>query len=105
MSWNDPFKPPDGDPFKPFGNVPGQDKPGEIPSSFSTPSTQGRTNPVGKGPHSPNYRNPTDPPGFGTKEPLDPAYSNPLDRPSTDNSLADGLFKSQNSFNTGGNKK
>lgn len=104
MSFNDPFKPPGGDPFKPFDKGPGQDKPGEIPSSFTTPSTQGRSNPDGKGPHSPTYRNPLDPPGFGTKEPLDPAYRNPLDPPNVDNSMADGLFKSFNFFKTGGKK-
>lgn len=93
MSSNDPFKPPGS----------GQDKSGKIPSSFSTPSTQGRQNPVGKGAHSPTYRNPLDPPGFGTKEPLDPAYKNPFDNFS---SPADGQFSGKHSknFNTGGKK-
>lgn len=104
MSFNNPFKPPDKDPFNPFSSGSGKDdKPGEIPSSFTTPSTQGRQNPDGKGPHSPMLRNPLDPPGFGTKESLDPAYKNPFDNFS---SPADGLYsgKSQDPFKTGGKK-
>ena len=97
MSENNPFKPPDG-----FD----QKETGKIPDSFSTPSTQGRANPDGKNALSPTYRNPTDPPGFGTKEPLDPAYRNPLDPANVGNSMADSplLSKSQDPFKTRGKK-
>ncbi len=60
-------------------------------NSFTTPSTQGRTN--SKTSLSPFYRNPLDISGFGTKEHLDPAYKNPLDN---FHSPADGFFQKNN---------